>query len=233
MRHHGDGGVCTGTMVELTTSFSRANKSRRSTRSRSTANKASAAAAGRCPVSLPAIPEPIPPPARALDLVAAVTQTAEGLPLTIPAFAPVATVTTGGTDGSRGDSGHGVERSEGADWNEGGPGVELAEQEIDRTAAGRLGGGFGRVARFEVARAAMVVELEEWKPPPRPPLDAPPPTPPPEPLPVNGYLWTALGKTAMVVDGLDLSPDKLQQLEAALAARDGGGGGVPAGVGVE
>lgn len=186
-------------------------------------------------MTLPAIPEPIPPPAYARNLVSAAAQAAAGLPVTMHAFAPVAMVSTGSLDASAEKGDMDLDGGDGA--GESGPtgmAVKVEEQVAESSggtvasgclgARGCAGGGYGPGARFEVARAAMAVTLEEWKPPPRPPLDAPPATPPPEPLPVNGYLWTALGKTAMVMDGLDLSPDKLQQLEALAAARGGGGG---------
>ena len=74
-------------------------------------------------------------------------------------------------------------------------------------------------ARFEVAAAALALPAAAFTPPPRAPLDAPPPTPPPEPLPTDGYLWSALGKTAYLVDGLELSPTKLADLEALAKER--------------
>ena len=74
-------------------------------------------------------------------------------------------------------------------------------------------------AQAAVAAAVMTEPAAAYVPAPRPPLAEPPATPPPEPLPLNGYLWSALGKTAFVSDGLDLSPDKLKELERAAAAQ--------------
>eukprot|EP00892_Ulva_mutabilis_P012377 jgi/Ulvmu1/9511/UM052_0084.1 len=222
-----------GSQHDLSSPFSRGSKSRRSTRSRSTAK----GAAGCCPIILPAIDEPIPPPSHALELVAAACQAAEGLPVTVPRVAPVATMASGGSASQQAAGDMDVSRAA----------LQVAEAAVDGgdgmlsqagqrvcEGAGKLGGrrAFGPVARFEVARAAMAVPLKDYRPPPRPPLDEPPPTPPPEPLPINGYVWSAVGKTAMVVDGLDLSPDKLRELEerAALraAAEHGPGDGVAA-----
>jgi hypothetical protein len=72
---------------------------------------------------------------------------------------------------------------------------------------------------FSVSSAAMIFPLAKYMPAPRPPLDAPHPPAPPNPLPVNGYLWNAWGRTAMLKDGFDLDPLKLPDLEATAAER--------------
>lgn len=208
-------------------SFSRGGKPRRGGRSRSTAAK-SAGAAGCCPVTIPYIPEPIPAPSHALELVAAVCQAVEGLAVTVRPVTRAPTVAHRGNaeevgmadaEGVGGMAFHNMAAS-------GDAGAAERKVEIASGGAGKLQGRgkFGPVARFEVARAAMAIPLEEYRPPPRPPLEAPPATPPPEPLPINGYVWSAIGKTAMVVDGLDLSPNKLRELEE-LAAKRGASGG--------
>jgi hypothetical protein len=78
-------------------------------------------------------------------------------------------------------------------------------------------------AKFEAAATMLVLPAELYAPEPRPPLDAPPPTPPPEPLPTNGYLWSAVGRTAFIIDGLDLSPTKLEELNALAEKRQAAG----------
>jgi hypothetical protein len=74
-------------------------------------------------------------------------------------------------------------------------------------------------ARFEAAAATLALPAAALTPPPRPALATPPATPPPEPLPLNGYLWSALGKTAFVADGFEMSKAKLAELEALAAQR--------------
>lgn len=83
-------------------------------------------------------------------------------------------------------------------------------------------------ARFEVAACVMALPTERYTPAPRPPLDTPPPTPPPAPLPLNGYLWSALGKTTFIVDGIDMSKEKLEELEQRIAAREAAAAAAPA-----
>jgi hypothetical protein len=82
-------------------------------------------------------------------------------------------------------------------------------------------------AKFEVATAVLCLPMDLYVPLPRPPLDAPPPSPPPEPLPTDGYVWSAVGKTAFIVDGLELSPTKLDELNAVAEERQCAAESVP------
>ena len=75
-------------------------------------------------------------------------------------------------------------------------------------------------ARFEVATCVMALPASHYTPAARPPLDTPPASSPSAPLPLNGYQWSALGKTAFTVDGIDMSKEKLAELEQRRAARE-------------
>jgi hypothetical protein len=78
-------------------------------------------------------------------------------------------------------------------------------------------------ARFALGAALMVRPAQAYVPPPRPPLASPPPPPPRPELPLNGFIWAATGRTAILTDGFDLSVD------AAALLRGGAGtaGGAP------
>jgi hypothetical protein len=199
-------------------------------RRKNTSTRHGSRASVRCPVAVPALSAPLPRPQRALNLLAAAVRRAAGLPgdlrrlleSTAPgaratATAPVAPQPSGELPTPTAPSDAPPDTPQ--------PSCELpaptapAEAPLDTPPCAAPRAVFEPAHWFAVASAAMAVPLADYEPPVRPPLDSPPKTPPAEPLPLNGLLWSALGRTAMVVDGLDLSPAKLQELESLAKAR--------------